>query len=457
MPRRRLPIGERPRRRLGLVRLVFVTIAGLALAPIFVAVLEPAETDDPTLHPSLVLTPGRQFASGSYIHTRLHPDAALDSRSEAWVSDLQRQVRAYGASVNIDRFSPPLYVVGRDQPTIRVRAASVEGKPPPAPELGQIWNAVPLPLGFAPAEGTDRDAVIYQPDTGRYWEFWLLSRTGTHVENSAGRRVPQWQAYWGGFIETLGESPGFFVQTASGTKFGTAATGLALLGGLMTMAELRRGAVEHAIHFAIPETRERTRWVLPAQRSDGQTASDLAIPEGATFRLPADLDLDALDMDPFARVLARAVQRYGMVLRDRAGSVAFYAENPGKAFKTHPYFGENGILACPEGHYEQLCAPDMNNRLRGFPWARLQALRAIDVAEKARSAGCLWCEHWHRPQSSAHQASSSLVGRRPSLGNREEGSEHEPEIPVRGQVVEEIVGIRHRQIGRHEADENPRS
>jgi hypothetical protein len=142
----------------------------------------------------------------------------------------------------------------------------------------------------------------------------------------------------------------------------------------MTIEEQKAGVINHAVHFALPETRAGV-WAFPAQRCDGQINTVDAIPEGATFRLPANLDLNAISMDPYARMIARAVQKYGMVLRDRSGSVCFYAENPAGRYTVDPYFGPNGILQCPNGVFQWSCAADGNNRLRGFPWDKLQALQ----------------------------------------------------------------------------------
>jgi hypothetical protein len=60
--------------------------------------------------------------------------------------------------------------------------------------------------------------------------------------------------------------------------------------------------------------------------------------------------------------MAHAVQRYGMIVRDRAGCVCFYAEDTTR-LSTWPYgalFKTNWL--------------DGNNALRGFPWASLQAV-----------------------------------------------------------------------------------
>lgn len=367
-----------------IARITFLLVSGSVAAMIFATahgIIGKAEArflsdTDQVECDSLSVKPGREFAADSYVHQPLAANAAIDPKSDLWVKDLLRQIKKYygAATVNVDKFSPPLYVVGPSQPTVRVKAARPEDPKWSFAPLQERWEAVPLPDGFASAPGTDGEAIVYQPSTGMYWEFWRLQKTGQKVLDSAGRQTDQWSAAWGGHIEDLRANPGYFVTTAEGYKFGTAATGLALLAGLITIEDQRRGAIEHPLHFAIPETRERSIWSFPAQRSDGQIKNEDAIPEGVTFRLPSDLNLDALDMDPYARMLAKAVQKYGMVLRDVSGSVNFYAENPLNRYNPNPYYGAGGFLRCPHSVYAWSCSS--TTRLRGFPWDKLQALRA---------------------------------------------------------------------------------
>ena len=143
-----------------------------------------------------------------------------------------------------------------------------------------------------------------------------------------------------------------------------------------------RGAIRHPLHIALVETR-RGVWMHPAQRSDGQVDNDAAIPEGATFRLPLELDLDALELSPYCRMIARAVQEFGMIVRDKSGAVVFYGENPLAALDaSHPYYGRDGILGCPGGEFDWACAPDTNNLLRNFPWSSLVALDGPFISEE---------------------------------------------------------------------------
>jgi hypothetical protein len=136
-------------------------------------------------------------------------------------------------------------------------------------------------------------------------------------------------------------------------------TGLPLLGGLIRAEELRRGRIDHALAMAIPAARAAD-WSWPAQRTDGSSTDRNAIPEGTRFRLPADLDVNSLSAPSAVRATALAVQRYGMVVRDGAGSVVFYAEDPTPT-GSNPYptiFG----------------TPWMDVALRNFPWTRLQVV-----------------------------------------------------------------------------------
>lgn len=338
----------------------------------------PAPGDSaPSPGDSLIISPGREFSAASYVHRPLAADAPLDPRSSIWVAELLRQVKDhYGViAVNYGDYSPPVYVVGPNQPTVRVLAQRRSDPNWRFPPLQQQWRAVPLPEDLHPALGTDEEMVVYQPSTSRYWEFWQMEKTGGKTKDSTGREVEEWRAAWGGEIDDLRTNEGFFRPAAGGAKFGATATGLPYLAGLMTIKELRRGEIDHPLHFAIPEIRAKV-WTFPAQRTDGVVDDANAIPAGVVFRFPQDLNLDAIPMHPFARMIAKAIQKHGMILRDTAGAVVLYAENPANRYATDPYSGPGGILDCPGGKPAEVCWADSNNRLRGIPWGKLVALKA---------------------------------------------------------------------------------
>jgi hypothetical protein len=308
---------------------------------------------------SLIMTPGVEFSANSDIFQPLPNDAMVDPHSTAWVGDLLQANAAVPATVNIESYSPPIFIVGANQPTVQILGP-----------LNAQLSAVPLPSDFKPSAGTDHEAIIFQPSTGKYWEVWLAALTGAMTTDSASNLVPQWQAGWGGYISNLATNSGSF-----NGGFGTAASGLPLLAGLMTIAEQQAGVINHSIHISIPQALANV-FVGAAQRTDGASSDPNAIPEGATFRLPADLNLDSMAMDPYTRMIAKAVQKYGMVVSDTNGSgVDFYAENPDGRYAVDPYYGPNGIL--------HTTSTDPNNPtnwgaasalLAAFPWNKLEAV-----------------------------------------------------------------------------------
>lgn len=335
-----------------------------------------------TLRPgSVTIMPGREFSADSYVYRVLPDDAPLDPHSARYVSEILRLIKEnYGhADINIDRNTPAIYLVPADQPTVAVRHLPWEGPASRLAALEAQWTAVPLPDGFEPAPGDDNEAVVYQPSTGRVWEFWAMRQTGARSVDSAGRSKQEWGAAWGGRLDSIATNPGYWqTVTPPGYKFGTTASGIPFLAGLLTIDELRRGEINHIVGFALPEN-AADRWVFPAQRTDGRSASADAVPQGAILRLPADLDLAALDMSPLALAIARAVQRHGMILWDTSAVVGFRAENPGRQFpEGHPFWKEKGVLGCRRGASRpgsQLiyqCWPPA--LLANFPWDKLQVL-----------------------------------------------------------------------------------
>jgi hypothetical protein len=277
----------------------------------------------------------RPFAPDSVWNARLRPGAPLSPRSSSYVRDLVEQVRRYGASINTDAYSTPVYAVTAGQATVRVRL-DIEH-----PSLQSALNAVPIPPEAHPADGSDRHLVVWQRATDTMWELWQA------------REEPEgWHASYGGRMRHVSRNPGYF--TGRHRRWGATATSLPLLGGLIRLHEVQDRQIKHALAVAIPEPGRG--FVPPAQRGDGEDASPAAMPEGTRLRLPARLDIDRPSLSPLGRMIARAAQRYGIIVRDRAGDIAFYGEDP-----------------TPSGH-DPYAPVSHGAALAGFPWRRLQVL-----------------------------------------------------------------------------------
>jgi hypothetical protein len=94
------------------------------------------------------------------------------------------------------------------------------------------------------------------------------------------------------------------------------AAGLPILPGLARYDEVRRGRIDHALRFTVQRTRRGFAW--PA-RHFASSLTDPALPRmGERLRLRASVSLAGLG--PQARVVARALQIYGMLLADNGSN-----------------------------------------------------------------------------------------------------------------------------------------
>jgi hypothetical protein len=94
------------------------------------------------------------------------------------------------------------------------------------------------------------------------------------------------------------------------------AAGLPILPGLARYDEVRRGRIGHALRFTVQRTRRAFAW--PA-RHFASSLTDPALPRmGERLRLKASVSLTGLG--PQARVVARALQTYGMLLADNGSN-----------------------------------------------------------------------------------------------------------------------------------------
>ena len=283
--------------------------------------------------------------------------APVAADSPAMVAGLAKQVATHfgSAAFNVHQFNTTFYVA--DPGTVRRRIGfhDCQRKGHVPRQLydcmrGAHFDGVPIPDGAVPAAGTDAELTVWNPATDQLWEFWKAKRTATG-----------WQACWGGRIDRVSRSPGFFRH-----GMGATATGLPNAGGMVGIRDAQLGHIRHALSLQLVDTDGWQRFSWPAQRSDGHNPRNLPhrIPEGTRLRLDPNLDVAALPLHPLARMIARAAQRYGFIVTDKGGAVAVLAES-GAA--TQAATGNNPWTAL-------LGASPSYAVLRHFPWGSLQAL-----------------------------------------------------------------------------------
>jgi hypothetical protein len=103
------------------------------------------------------------------------------------------------------------------------------------------------------------------------------------------------------------------------------AAGLPILPGLARYYEVKRGSINHALRFTARETRRA--YVYPARHFASSSDDPSLPPMGLRIRLKAGADLSGLGKQ--ARVVARALKRYGALLADN-GSPWYFSGAPDK-------------------------------------------------------------------------------------------------------------------------------
>jgi hypothetical protein len=93
------------------------------------------------------------------------------------------------------------------------------------------------------------------------------------------------------------------------------AAGLPVLPGLVRVAEVQAGVIQHALRFTVQNT--QNAYIHPATHAAGKSNANLP-PMGLRIRLKASFDMSAITGP--ARVILTAMQQYGMLLADNGSA-----------------------------------------------------------------------------------------------------------------------------------------
>jgi len=160
--------------------------------------------------------------------------------------------------------------------------------------LGYPIPANPKIEGGANASG-DRHILMIDKDSCRLYELFYARKSGSKWLAGSG-------ATWDLRSNTL--------RPAGWTS--ADAAGLPIVPGLVRYDEVAAGVIRHALRFTTNRT--RTSYIYPARHQAGESSSSSLPPMGLRVRLKAPYDTSGFS--PQARVIAVALQRYGMILAD---------------------------------------------------------------------------------------------------------------------------------------------
>ena len=172
--------------------------------------------------------------------------------------------------------------------------------------------------------------VIHQPSKTLY-EMWRANILGPGADQFLGGCAVTW------------DLTATYPENLRGEGCTSAdAGGFPITAMVFSADEVAAGEIAHAIRFILPNARIRDNvYVHPGTHSTGPTSGGPdAPPYGVRFRLRQDFDLASLPSDG-ARVIAKALQKYGMFLAD-AGNIALTAQSD--RFTTHKW-DEVGVTA----------------------------------------------------------------------------------------------------------------
>jgi serine/threonine-protein kinase len=180
---------------------------------------------------------------------------------------------------------------------------------------------VPVPTGghlegedaYACESDGDCHLIVIKEDTHKLYEQWRANIQGN--------------TYSGGCL-AVWDLTRDYGATLRGDQCSSAdAAGLPIAPLLFDADEVASGEIKHAVRFALPNTHlQKATYVRPATHATrAASAGTDGVPYGARLRLRADYPVADLPTEG-ARVLARALQKYGMIMAD-GGNIALMGQD----------------------------------------------------------------------------------------------------------------------------------
>jgi hypothetical protein len=243
----------------------------------------------------------RPFSDDSPWNVPIPPDPEIDPRSDAMVADLLESWSPVFWT-NIYTYTVPVWMADSSTPEHKV--VCTDGY------CGADFDHVPIPDGAVPDPGSDAHMLILDLERQKSWDLWLAHRAADG----------SWTAGFGTTFDLDGDGvKAYGWGSARGSGFPLAA-------GLIYADEVKAGHIRHALVMAYDWPRNCLVYP-PASTNCGLSTDSDAIPIGARLQLDPSLNLDTLGLSPGAKVVARAMQEYGLYVGDNGWGLSLYAES----------------------------------------------------------------------------------------------------------------------------------
>ena len=309
--------------------------------------------------------PERFFATDSFWNSPIGENPAIDPRNDHFISLLEKDGFG-GFVINLHQWTIPVYEADQNTPCFDIAKRSYTDEELKQNGLSK-WVGVGDRFGHGPGFGHNvpiPDAAIPDPEEDAHfaivdwkkmqaWDMWGCKK------NQDGT----WESNTGMVYDLNGsgvfDNIDFGIQNGESIHFygPSRASGVPAIAGLIMHNEIVAGEINHKLACAtwVNALQEYT-W--PATWTDGFVSG--GIPEGAVLQLDPELDLDQFDLLRGERIVAKAMQVYGMVDVDNARGNALYGE---------------GLWGKPEQSWEGLLTPD------GLQRIPLKHYRILEIGE----------------------------------------------------------------------------
>ena len=250
------------------------------------------------------------YRNTSIWNTPIGPSPKYDLHSQEMITSLVLARR--GKIITPDTYNYPVYFADENTPrwdipctTYLCAISTVDGG-----TRTDMLPDVPIPADAQPSPDSDGRMIIIDRVTYAEYDLWRAERVETGWTTASGSI---YNILWDG-MPTVNNSRG---------------SGIPSYAGLLRPWEILQGRIEHALAFAYTEPAD-DKCVFPASKTDGDSTLPFAIPEGARLQLDPTLteeDFDAMGLDRTGKIIARALQEYGMISVDHSGSYKIYLED----------------------------------------------------------------------------------------------------------------------------------
>ncbi|TAN41331.1 MAG: hypothetical protein EPN22_15565 [Nitrospirae bacterium] len=278
------------------------------------------------------------FSSKSPWNTSIPANVSVDQNSARMIENLKKKAGILKG--NMVHWSVPLFVIdSAASPKVDVKSSSSNMNPLVDPENKGSARNIPIPDGVWPDPKGDGHMLLVDPVEKKSWDFakarrnpdgsWIASRVDIwDLTGSGYREKPFTGNYW--------------------WTYGARGSGMPLIAGLIRPEEIERGEIRHALVCSTPVNRKsstpggKLELCSPtASRTDGNGVGLEFIPEGARLQLDPALNVDSLPLSKATKVIAKAMQKYGVYVGDNAPTFVLYFQNlgaDGKVWKKYNYF-----------------------------------------------------------------------------------------------------------------------